>query len=165
MNYCWQQFNIFNLLDSMLMCLYLMDLWFIMKMIISYQVLHNMSNTNQVMKWNLLKNCLVSDISSLEDEINSPSVLICNEKKNQIFYMLWQYKLDKNFNLTLHRKLPRWSWLYFTTTFKIIIKLQGLKVVLNCIVTASTPGHYSWQGSSNQRQAAFPVAAEEDTWL
>ena len=25
---------------------------------------------------------------------------VCNEKKNQIFYMLWQYKLDKNFDLT-----------------------------------------------------------------
>ena len=35
------------------------------------------------------------NISSLEDKTKSPSILICNEKKNQIFYMLWQYKLDK----------------------------------------------------------------------
>ena len=43
---------------------------------------------------------LSPNISSLEDETKSPSILICNEKKNQIFYMLWQYKLDKNFDLT-----------------------------------------------------------------
>ena len=43
---------------------------------------------------------LSPNIFSLEDETKSPSILICNEKKNQIFYMLCQYKLDKNFNLT-----------------------------------------------------------------
>ena len=43
---------------------------------------------------------LSPNISSLEDEPKSPSILICKEKKNQIFYLLWQYKLDKNFNLT-----------------------------------------------------------------
>ena len=42
---------------------------------------------------------LSPNISSLEDENRSSSFLICNYKKNQIFYTLWQYKLDKNINL------------------------------------------------------------------
>ena len=33
---------------------------------------------------------LSPNIFSLEDETKSPSILICNEKKNQIFYMLLQ---------------------------------------------------------------------------
>ena len=44
---------------------------------------------------------LSPNISSLEDETKFPSILICNEKKNQIFYMLWQNKLDKNSYLIL----------------------------------------------------------------
>ena len=55
------------------------------------------------------ENCFVSqllNISSLEDETKSPSILICNEKKSQIFYMLWQYKLDnwQKFQSNLRRK-------------------------------------------------------------
>ena len=42
---------------------------------------------------------LSSNISSLEDETKSPLILICNEKKNQIFYMLLQCKLDNESNL------------------------------------------------------------------
>ena len=38
---------------------------------------------------------LSPNISSLENETKSPSIFICNQKKNQIFYMLWQDKLDK----------------------------------------------------------------------
>ena len=37
---------------------------------------------------------LSPNISSLEDETKKSLFLICNEKKNQIFYMLWQYKLQ-----------------------------------------------------------------------
>ena len=35
-----------------------------------------------------------------ENETKSSSIFICNEKKNQIFYMLWQCKLDKKIDLT-----------------------------------------------------------------
>ena len=35
---------------------------------------------------------LSPNISSLDYENKSPSILICNEKKNKIFYKLWQYK-------------------------------------------------------------------------
>ena len=45
---------------------------------------------------------LSPNISSLEDETKSALILICNEKKNQIF--MWQYKLDEIFNLTFRRK-------------------------------------------------------------
>ena len=44
---------------------------------------------------------LSPNISSLENETKSPLIFICNEKKKQIFYMLWQYKLDKHFDLIL----------------------------------------------------------------
>ena len=47
---------------------------------------------------------LSPNISSLENETKSPSIFICNEKKNQIFYMLWQYKLDEKFQSNLRRK-------------------------------------------------------------
>ena len=43
---------------------------------------------------------LSPNISSLENETKSPLIFILNEKKNQIFYMLWQYKLDNFFDLT-----------------------------------------------------------------
>ena len=43
--------------------------------------------------------CFVSNISWIEDETKSPLILICNEKKNQIFYMLLQCKLDNESNL------------------------------------------------------------------
>ena len=31
----------------------------------------------------------------MRPKVKSQSIFICNEKKNQNFYMLWQYKLDK----------------------------------------------------------------------
>ena len=62
---------------------------------------------------------LSPNISSLEDEPKSPSILICKEKKNQIFYLLWQYKLDKNFNLTFREN----SFLLSSMTAKICFKM------------------------------------------
>ena len=65
---------------------------------------------------------LSPNISSFEDEIKSLSVLICNEKKNQIFYMLWKYKLDKKFYLTFEENR---SFLYSMTAkicFKMLMK-------------------------------------------
>ena len=62
---------------------------------------------------------LSPNISSLENETKSPSIFICNEKKNQIFYMLWQYKLDKNFNLTFEENRSLLS----SMTAKICLKM------------------------------------------
>ena len=62
---------------------------------------------------------LSPNISSLENETKSPSIFICNEKKNQIFYMLWQYKLDKKIRSNLQRK----QILGFLMIAKIYLKM------------------------------------------
>ena len=58
-------------------------------------------------------------LRSVEDETKSPSNLICNEKKNQIFYMLWKNKLDKYFYLTFKEKRSLLS----SMTAKICFKM------------------------------------------
>ena len=58
------------------------------------------------------------NISSPENETKSPSNFICNEK-NQIFYMLWQYKLDKKIRSNLQRK----QILGFLMIAKIYLKM------------------------------------------
>ena len=45
--------------------------------------------------------------------------LICNEKKHLFFYMLWQYKLDKNFNVSFQENRS----LLFSMTAKICFKM------------------------------------------
>ena len=51
---------------------------------------------------------LSPNISSLEDEnkVHYVDPMICNEKKNQIFYMLWQYKKT---DLCYLQCLPRYA--------------------------------------------------------
>ena len=46
----------------------------------------------------------------------------CNEKQNQIFYMLWQYKLDKNFNLTFDENRSLLSSMAAKICFKMLMK-------------------------------------------
>ena len=65
---------------------------------------------------------LSPNISSLENETKSPSIFICNEKKNQIFYMLWQYKLDKNLDLTFEENRSLLSSMTAKICFKILMK-------------------------------------------
>ena len=67
---------------------------------------------------------LFLNISSLEVQTKSPFILICNEKKNQIFDMLLQCKLDKNFNLTWEesRSLPVLSSMIAKICFKMLMK-------------------------------------------
>ena len=65
---------------------------------------------------------LSPNISSLENETKSPMILICNKKKNQIFYMLWQYKLDKNFNLTFEENRSLLSSMTAKICFKMLMK-------------------------------------------
>ena len=65
---------------------------------------------------------LSPNISSLdlEDETKSPLILICNQMENQIFYMLWQYKLDKDFDLTFTENRSLLS----PMTAKIFLKMS-----------------------------------------
>ena len=74
---------------------------------------HSQSHMKSHEKESIHPIALSPNISSVENETKSPLILICNEKKNQIFYMLWQYKLDKNFNLTFkeNRSLLSSIWL------------------------------------------------------
>ena len=67
---------------------------------------------------------LSPNISSLEDLTKSPlaSILICNEKKNQIFGMLWQYKLDKIFFLSFKKNRSLLSSMTAKICFKILMK-------------------------------------------
>ena len=65
---------------------------------------------------------LSPNISSLEDETKSQSTLICSEKKNQIFYMLWQYKLDKKFNPTFKENRFLLSAMHVKICFKMLMK-------------------------------------------
>ena len=65
---------------------------------------------------------LSPNISSLEDETKSPSISICKEKKNQIFYLLWQYKLDKNLDLTFEENIALLSSMTAKTCFKMLMK-------------------------------------------
>ena len=65
---------------------------------------------------------LSPNISSLENETKSPSIFICNEKKNQIFYMLWQYKLDKNLDLTFEENRSLLSSMTAKICFKMLMK-------------------------------------------
>ena len=64
--------------------------------------------------------------SSVEDETKSPSILICSEKKNQIFYqifyMLWQYNLDKYFDLTFEENRSLLSSMTAKICFKMLMK-------------------------------------------
>ena len=73
--------------------------------------------------WHTHLIALSPNISSLENEAKSPSILICNEKKNQIFYMLWQYKLDKNFDLTFEENRSLLSSMTAKICFKMLMKL------------------------------------------
>ena len=65
---------------------------------------------------------LSPNISSLEDETKNQSTLICSEKKYQIFCMLWQYKLDKKFNLTFKENRFLLSSMPVTICFKMLMK-------------------------------------------
>ena len=67
---------------------------------------------------------LSPNTSLLEGETKSSSVLICNKKnlKNQIFYMLWQYKRDKNFHLTFEENRSLLSLMTVKKCFKIMMK-------------------------------------------
>ena len=47
---------------------------------------------------------LSPNISSLEDETKSPSILICNEKKNQIFLHAVAIEAGQKFRSNLRRK-------------------------------------------------------------
>ena len=82
---------------------------------------------------------LSPNISSLENETKSPLILICNEKKNQIFYMLWQYKLDKTFVLTFGENRALLS----STTAKICFKMLMKSLVNHFLSTEFSI--WAWQ--------------------
>ena len=65
---------------------------------------------------------LSPNISSLDYENKSPSILICNEKKNKIFYKLWQYKLDKKIGLTFEENRSLLSSMTADICFKMLMK-------------------------------------------
>ena len=70
-------------------------------------------------KENIHPTALSPNISSLEDETKISSFLTCNQKKNQIFYMLLQYKSDKIFDLAFEENRSLLS----SMTAKICLKM------------------------------------------
>ena len=64
---------------------------------------------------------LTPNFSSLEDETKSSLFLISNKEKNWIFYMLLQYKLIKNLNLTFEENRSLLSSMTAKMCFKMLM--------------------------------------------
>ena len=79
----------------------------------------------------------------VENQTKNPSILMCNEKKNQIFNMLWQYKLDKNFDLTFEENISLLSSMTAKMCFKMLMKSS----VENFPSTEFSIGDWHWQTS------------------
>ena len=67
---------------------------------------------------------LSPNISSLEDETKIPLILIYHEKKTLMrrILRLWQYKLDKNFDLTIAENSSLLSSMTAKMCFKMLMK-------------------------------------------